>query len=315
MSEPLEHDSRLRRYDDLVQMIGDAENPTPIVRLNRVVPAGGGPLYVKLEWMNPFGSVKDRAAKWMLEALESDGKLEGKTIVEATSGNTGIALAAMAALMGHPMVATVPHTMPAEKAVFLEALGARLVETAASGSGGHPMDIAYDLAEELVSREGYVMPDQYANPDNARAHYETTGPEIWRQTEGRIRYFLAGFGTCGTITGVGRYLKERDPSIRIVAIEPVEGHKISGLKNLAETSVPAVLDRSVIDEVVAVDDEQARDVALRLHREEALFAGSSSAAIVAGALRYLEGRVGVAVAVAPDSSLKAASYLAHMLGR
>jgi cysteine synthase len=147
-----------------------------------------------------------------------------------------------------------------------------------------------------------------------RSHYESTGPEIWAQTDGRVRYFFAGFGTCGTVTGVGRYLKERDPEIRVIGIEPVVGHRISGLKNLEETSVPGILDRSVIDDVVMVDDEETRDVALRLHREEALFVGSSGAAAIAGALRYLKGRSGVAVVIAPDSSQKAISYLAAALG-
>ena len=158
------------------------------------------------------------------------------------------------------------------------------------------------------------MPNQYDNPDNVRAHYETTGPEIWAQTEGRVRYFFGGFGTCGTVTGVGRFLKEQDPDIKIVAIEPVRGHHISGLKNLEETCVPGILDRSVIDEVVFVDDAETRETALRLHREEALLAGSSAAAVIAGALRYLKGREGVAVAIAPDSSQKAVSYLTEMIG-
>jgi cysteine synthase len=310
-------DPRLKRYDDVRDMIGDPANPTPLVRLNHVLPeASAASLYLKLEWMNPFGSVKDRAAKWMLDAMERDGLLEGRTILEPTSGNTGIALAAIAALMGRPFTAVVPRSMPEEKAVLLRALGAEIVLTPEGGiPGRHPMDVATELAEELVgASDRLVMPDQYDNPDNPRAHYETTGPEVWAQTEGRVRYFFAGFGTTGTLTGAGRFLKEQDPSIRVVAIEPVTGHRISGLKNLTETSVPSVLDRSVVDEVLYVDDTEALDVARLLHRDEALFVGSSGAAIVAGALRYLEGREGVAVAIAPDSSQKAIGYLMEMLG-
>ena len=313
---PLGKDSRLKRYASLAEMIGDAENPTPLVALSRVVPEGGAQLFVKLEWMNPFGSVKDRPAKWMLEAMEERGELEGKTVLEPTSGNTGIALAAMAQLLGHPMRVTVPRSMPVEKSVLLKALGAEVVPTPEIAEPGrHPMDVAMDMAEQMIaSSDTYVMPNQYDNPDNVRAHYETTGPEIWAQTEGRVRYFFGGFGTCGTVTGVGRFLKEQDPDIKIVAIEPVRGHHISGLKNLEETCVPGILDRSVIDEVVFVDDAETREAALRLHREEALLAGSSAAAVIAGALRYLKGREGVAVAIAPDSSQKAVSYLTEMIG-
>jgi cysteine synthase B len=311
-------DSRLKRYESLADLIGDVANPTPLVRLQHVAPERVA-LYMKLEWVNPFGSVKDRAAKWMLDALEQRGQLAGKTIVEPTSGNTGIALAGMAALLGHPMIAVVPRSMPAEKTILLRALGADVVPTPAdSPSGRHPMDVAIDLAEEIVaeSPNDCVMPNQYDNVDNVRAHYETTGPEIWAQTEGRVRYFFAGVGTTGTLSGVGRFLKERDPGIKIIAIEPPIGHHISGLKNLTETCVPGILDRDAIDEAVYVGDDEALAMARRLHAEEALFAGSSAAAIVAGACRWLaeNDAEGVAVAIAPDSSQKAIGYLEDMLG-
>lgn len=311
----LGRDSARKRYDSLLEMIGDRANPTPIVALRRLLPAGDPTLYVKLEWMNPFGSVKDRTAKWMLDALAREGALEGRTVLEPTSGNTGIALAAIAQLMGDPMTATVPHSIPAEKETLLRILGAEVRRTPLNDrTGRHPMDVCIEMAEQLVAEsDEYVMPDQYDNPENVRAHYETTGPEIWEQTEGAVRYFFAGLGTGGTLTGVGRYLKEQDPSIQVVAIEPVPGHHISGLKNLEETSVPGVFDRSVIDEIVYVDDDVTRETALRLHREEALLIGSSGAAAVAGALRYLRGRKGVGVVVAPDSSQKAISYLTEAL--
>lgn len=316
---PLRNDSRLKRYDDLRAMIGDPDNPTPIVALARMTAdLPGVTLYAKLEWMNPFGSVKDRAAKWMLEEMAGGGELPPeRTLIEATSGNTGIAFAAIAALMGRGMVAVVPASMPREKSVLLEALGAEVVRTPAGGAPGrHPMDVAMDLALEAMAGDpALVMADQYGNPANVRAHYESTGPEIWAQTEGRVRYFFAGIGTTGTLTGAGAYLKQRDPSIRVIAMEPVPGHHISGLKNLQETAVPAIMDSGVIDEVVYVDDAEARATALRLHREEALMAGSSGAAIVAGALRWLRDNdaEGVAVAIIPDSSQKAISYLDEML--
>jgi cysteine synthase len=314
-SSRLGNDSRLRRYDDLRDMIGDVENPTPIVALRHLVPGPDAALYVKLEWMNPFGSVKDRPAKYLLEGLEARGELGDRTIVEATSGNTGIGLAAMAALMDKDIVTTVPASIPAEKAVFLRMLGAELARTPAdSTTGEHPMDVAFAMAERMVAdSDDYVMPNQYDNEDNVKSHYETTGPEIWAQTEGRIRHFIAGVGTCGTITGVGRFLKERDPSIQVVAIEPPPGHHISGLKNLEETSVPGILDRSVIDETLYVDDESAAYAAKRLYREEALMVGSSAAAIIAGAVWHLKGREGIAVAIAPDSGQKAATYLEGIL--
>lgn len=316
-AHPLGTDSHLKRYENLVDMIGDPENPTPIVALRRMLPgASAASLYLKLEWVNPFGSIKDRPAKYMLDELERSGLLAGRTVLEPTSGNTGIALAAIALLKGHPMSVTVPHSMPWEKEVLLRILGTEVLHTHKDErEGRHPMDVAMDMAEEIVQQsEAYVMPNQYDNPANLKAHYETTGPEVWAQTDGEIDYFFAGIGTGGTVSGVGRYLKERKPDVRIVAIEPVRGHHISGLKNLEETCVPGNLDRSIIDEIVYVDDEEARETCVRLHREEALFVGSSGAAIVAGALRYLEGREGVGVAIAPDSSQKAISYLADALG-
>jgi cysteine synthase B len=310
-------DSVNKRYESLAAMIGDPANPTPLARLNRIAP-NGVEFYVKLEWENPFGSVKDRAAKWMLAGLEERGELDGKTVLEPTSGNTGIALAALCALDGRPMTAIVPRSMPAEKSVLLRAFGANVIPTPADAPPGrHPMDVAMDMAERMIAEsDTYVMPNQYDNPDNALAHYQSTGPEIWAQTGGRVRYFFAGIGTGGTVSGVGRYLKERDPGIRVIAIEPVVGHKISGLKNLEETAVPKILDRSVIDEIVYVDDAEALSCARRMHAEEALLGGSSTAACVAGALRWLEEHdgQGVAMAIAPDSSQKATSYLQAMLG-
>lgn len=311
-------DSDLARYDNQLDMCGDTAHPTPIVRLNHVPTNPDVDLYVKCEWVNPFGSIKDRTAKWLLRGLAERGELEGRTVVEATSGNTGIALAAICSQLGIPMIATAPHALSPEKTALLRAFGADVRFTdPADISGLHPMDLAFKLAEEIVASdpERYVMPNQYDNPDNARAHYESTGPEIWEQTGGHIRYFFAGLGTCGTMVGTSRYLKERDPSIRCIAIEPLPGHHISGLKNQEETAVPGNMDASVIDEIVWVDDALTDECARRLYREEALMVGPSAAAIAAGAMTYLSepGRSGVAVAIAPDSGQKAASYLNQIL--
>jgi cysteine synthase len=315
----LGNDSRLVRYDNLLDMCGDVEHPTPIVRLNSVVPNPDIALYIKCEWVNPFGSIKDRTAKWLLNGLIERGELDGKTVIEATSGNTGIALAAICSLLGVPMVATAPHSLSPEKTALLRAFGADVRFTSADDTSGlHPMDVAFKLAEQIIAEDPdrYVMPNQYDNPDNARAHYESTGPEIWRQTEGRVRYFFAGLGTCGTVVGTSRYLKEQDPDVRVIAIEPVPGHHISGLKNMEETAVPGNLDRSAIDEIVYVDDAMTDAMARELYRTESLQVGPSAAAIAAGAIKWLSepGRSGIAVAIAPDSGQKAATYLNAILG-
>lgn len=314
------NEPRLVRYDNLLDMCGDTAHPTPLVRMNRVLPNPDVALYVKCEWTNPFGSIKDRTAKWLIQGLIERGELgEGKTLVEATSGNTGIALAAICSLLGIPMIATAPHVLSPEKSALLRAFGADVRLTDPNDDSGlHPMDIAFRLAQSIVASdpEHYVMPNQYDNADNARAHFESTGPEIWAQTEHRVRYFFAGLGTCGTMVGTTRFLKEMDPSIKCIAIEPVRGHHISGLKNMEETAVPANLDRSVIDEIVYVDDDMTDECARQLYRQEALMVGPSAAAIAAGALKYLTDNdcEGIAVCIAPDSGQKAASYLNEILG-
>jgi cysteine synthase len=315
----LGNDSRLVRYDNLLDMCGDVNHPTPLVRLNRTLPNPAVALYVKCEWVNPFGSIKDRTAKWLINGLIERGELDGKAVLEATSGNTGIALAAISSLLGKRMVATAPHALSPEKTALLRAFGAEVRLTPADDDSGlHPMDVAFKMAEQILAEnpDEFVMPNQYDNPDNARAHYESTGPEIWRQTEGRIRYFFAGSGTCGTVVGTGRFLKEQDPTVKVIGIEPVRGHHISGLKNMEETAVPGNLDRSVIDEIVWVDDDMTDEMARRLYREEALMVGPSAAAITAGAISYLSDtdREGIAVSIAPDSGQKAASYLNQILG-
>ena len=310
-------DPSVRRYGDVRQLIADPANPTPLVRLNRVArPAAEA--YLKLEWFNPFGSIKDRTARYLLDGLEERGELRGRELVEATSGNTGIALAALAAAAGLKITVTIPSGVPEEKLVLLRMLGAEVMPTPDDLCPvDHPRDGAIALARAIAESPRhaglYAAPNQYTNPDNVRAHYETTGPEIWAQTEGRIRTFVAGFGTCGTITGVGRFLKERDRSIRIVAVEPEKGHRLPGLKNLQESNTPAILDPSVIDDVVRVADEPAYAMTLRLFREEALMAGPSTGAIV-HAMETLEGTApSLTVGVSPDSGFKYASFFAELI--
>ena len=314
--EALPADARRRRYDDARALIADVHNPTPLVRLNHVAPSGLE-AYLKLEWFNPFGSIKDRTARYLLEGLRERGALDGRELVEATSGNTGIALAALAALEGIALTVTIPSGVPQEKLVLLKLLGATVLPTPDELCPiDNPRDGAIALARAIADSPAhagrYVMPNQYANPDNVQAHYETTGPEIWEQTEGRVRAFVAGYGTCGTITGVGRFLKERDPTIRVVAVEPQRGHRLPGLKNLSESKPPAILDRSVIDDVIRVDDGPAYAMTRRLFREEALMVGPSTGAIV-HALATLGEIHGPVVAIAPDGGLKYASYYADLV--
>jgi cysteine synthase len=312
-------DATRRVFDDVTELIGSRENPTPLVRVRRCVPEGGPEVWAKLEWMNPFGSVKDRTARALLDGLERDGRLAGRGLIEPTSGNTGIALAAMANLRRVPCSVTLPSGAPAEKLTLLRVLGAEVWKTPDDLCPiDHPKDGAIALARSFVNsestRDRYVMPDQYSNPDNVAAHYQTTGPEIWDQTRGRVTHFLAGYGTCGTITGVARFLKERNPAVTVVAIEPEKGHRISGLKNFEESRKPVILDESLIDRTVRVSDADAYGTAIRLAREDALLVGPSTGAVVWAALNAPLPADAVAVCISPDSALKYASFFTDYLG-
>lgn len=313
-------DLERRVFDDVSQLIGSRENPTPLVRLRRVVPGNGAEVWTKLEWMNPFGSIKDRTARSLLEGLVRDGRITGdRGLVEPSSGNTGIALAALANLAGIPCTITLPSGAPEEKSVLLRILGAQVWRTPDDLCPiDHPKDgaiaLARSLAESESTRDQYVMPNQYENPDNVRAHYETTGPEIWDQTRGRVTHFIAGYGTCGTITGTAKYLKERNPAVRVVAIEPERGHRISGLKNFQESRKPIILDESLIDDEVRVSDPDAYGTALRLAREDSLMVGPSTGAVVWAALGLDLPPDAVVVCISPDSALKYASFFPDFLG-
>lgn len=309
-------DPARRRYEDVRDLLPDPDNPTPMVRVRGALPDPAMQLYLKLEWLNPFGSIKDRTAAYLIAGLRERGQLAGHELVEASSGNTAIALAALAALAGTRLTVTIPDGVPMEKQILLRMLGAEVWPTPDDLCPvDHPKDGAIALARSLAESAGgerFVMPNQYENPDNVRAHYETTGPEIWRQTEGKVRAFYAGFGTCGTITGVGRYLKEQDPSIQVIAIEPQAGHRLPGLKSFAEAKEPGILDRSVIDHVVRVDDGPAYSITKELFRRDGLMVGPSTGAIVQAAIEMAVD--GVAVGVSPDSGLKYTSYFADLLG-
>jgi cysteine synthase B len=304
-----------RVYDSIVEMLPAEENPSPMVRLNRVASLEDFPLYAKLEWMNPFGSVKDRAAFEMLRDLEERGALgNGKGIVEPTSGNTGISLAAIGAALGHRVRAVVPERVPEEKKAILRILGAELDVVADAlcpmpgQNGGGTINLAKTHAKAQPDR--YVMPNQYENQQNAEAHYRTTGPEIWRQTEGRVTHLFVSLGTCGTATGTSRFLKEKNPSIKVIAVQPSEGHDIPGLRNTSELAVSALFDPSLIDEIVEIPFELAYERVLDLCRGEGLLAGPSSGLILEGALRAQKrGERGFGVMIFPDGLFK---YVAHI---
>ncbi len=256
----------------------DAIGRTPLVRLQRLpgpdIAARGNVLLAKLEGNNPAGSVKDRPAISMIRGAEARGQIKpGDTLIEATSGNTGIALAMAAAIRGYRMVLIMPEDLSRERAQTMKAFGAELILTPKSGG----MEYARDLATQMEKDGKGLVLDQFANADNPRVHYETTGPEIWQDTDGQVTHFVSAMGTTGTITGVSRYLKERSPLVRIIGAQPAEGSRIPGIRKWPEAYMPKIYDPTFIDETVSVRQDDAEDMARRLAREEGLFGGISAA--------------------------------------
>lgn len=311
-------DHQLRVYSDITQLIASPQNPTPLVRLNRINPNRDFQVYLKLERYNPFGSVKDRIAYEMLKALE----IGNRTVVEPSSGNTGIALACVANAMGIPVEVAVPDGIPEEKKIMLRFLGAKLTEVDDALCPRFPSEGARGLVTGLIkspaTKDNYISPNQYENELNVQAHYRRTGPEIWKQTRGKIKYFFAGLGTCGTITGVGRYLKEQNPEIKIIGVEPsLADHKLPGMKKvtgLDEELIPKILDRSVIDDTVEVTDEDAYKTAMELARRDGIPVGPTTGAILHVALEYAKSNSGIAVVISPDDAFKYTSFYDGVLG-
>ncbi|MEW6465303.1 MAG: cysteine synthase CysM [Pseudomonadota bacterium] len=258
--------------------IEDAIGRTPLVALQRlgadVWRPRGNVILGKLEGNNPAGSVKDRPALSMIRRAEERGEIKpGDTLIEATSGNTGIALAMAAAIRGYRMVLIMPEDLSVERAQTMKAFGAELILTPKSGG----MEYARDLADKMVREgKGRVL-DQFANADNPRIHFETTGPEIWEQTGGRITHFVSAMGTTGTITGVSRFLKAQNPAVRIIGAQPSEGSRIPGIRKWPQEYLPKIYDPSAVDELVYVSQADAEDTCRRLAREEGIFAGISAA--------------------------------------
>ncbi|WP_026097160.1 cysteine synthase CysM [Ideonella sp. B508-1] len=269
-------------YKTLEEAIGH----TPLVRLQRLpgeeIANRGNVILGKLEGNNPAGSVKDRPAINMIRQAELRGEVKpGDTLIEATSGNTGIALAMAAAIKGYRMVLIMPEDLSIERAQTMKAFGAELILTPKSGG----MELARDLAEQMQrDGKGRVL-DQFGNPDNPAAHYDSTGPEIWTDTAGQVTHFVSAMGTTGTITGVSRYLKEKNPAVRIIGAQPSDGSRIPGIRKWPEAYLPKIYDPSQVDELVSVSQSDAEDMARRLAAEEGLFAGISAAGACCVALQ------------------------------
>ncbi len=299
-----------RVYDSILGLLSSEENPTPLVRLNRVVPFRHAKIYAKLEWYNPFGAVKDRVAANLVRDAEENGRLvAGNKLVEATSGNTGLGLAMIGNAKGYPLRTPLSAAIPQEKRTVLRFLGTDVVElddTLCPAPGAPEGAIA--KARETAKQPGFVGLDQYANEANPDAHFRTTGPEIWRQTEGKITHFIAGLGTCGTITGNGRFLKSKNPGVKVLGAYPEDGHDIPGVRSKRQLAQTKLYFPQEYDGEVEVTDREAYDLCLRLNREESIIAGPSCAMALAGALKLVPDEPGViAVVIFPDNIFKYAS--------
>lgn len=269
--------------------IEDTIGNTPLVALQRIpgvhLRERGNIILGKLEGNNPAGSVKDRPALSMIAAAEARGDIKpGDTLIEATSGNTGIALAMVAAIRGYKMVLIMPEDLSIERQQSMAAYGAQIILTPVKGG----MEYARDLADTMQREGKGVILDQFANPDNPAAHYHGTGPEIWRETEGRVTHFVSAMGTTGTITGVSRYLKEQNPAVQVIGAQPMEGSRIAGIRKWPQEYLPKIYDPSYVDRIELVSQADAEHMARRMAREEGIFCGISAAGALCIALQVAE---------------------------
>lgn len=304
-------DHTLRVYDSIIGLLSSEDNPTPLVRLRKVVPFSHTQVYAKLEWYNPFGAVKDRVAANMIRDAEERGVLtSGKKLVEATSGNTGLGLAMVGNAKGYPLRTPLSMAIPLEKRTVLRFFGADLVELddtlcPAPGAPEGAIAMAMNTAD---SQPDFVLLNQYENEANPDSHYRTTGPEIWKQTQGRVTHFVAGLGTCGTITGTGRYLKEQCEKVQVIGVHPEDGHDIPGVRSLRQLAHTKLYRPDQYDTTVEVTNRESFDLCLRLNREESIIAGPSSGMALAGALKTIPDEPGhLVVVVFPDNVFKYAS--------
>src|SRR6478752_6338409 len=266
---------------NLVDFVGN----TPLVELTRIFNKPNVKVYAKLEGHNPGGSVKDRAAYAMIKGALDRGELRpGMKLIEATSGNTGIALAMIARLVGVDIELVMPENSTKERVLTMEAFGAKVILTPAAGS----MEAAIDYATEQVAKGGYLMLNQFANPDNYLAHYRSTGPEIWKDTKGEITHFVSSMGTTGTIMGTSMFLKERNPAIQIVGVQPTDGSQIPGIRRWPKEYLPKIFDPSRVDQIIDISQAEATAMTRRLAKEEGIFGGMSSGGAVAAAIKLAE---------------------------
>jgi cysteine synthase/rhodanese-related sulfurtransferase len=300
-------DHQKRVYDSMLGLLSGEDNPTPLVRLRRVVPFTHARVYAKLEWYNPFGAVKDRVAANMVREAEESGALGAvKKLVEPTSGNTGMGLAMVGNAKGYSLTTPLSMEIPQEKRSVLRFFGADVIELsdALCPAPGQP-EGAMQRAAEIAAQPGYHQLNQYENPANPGAHYRTTGPEIWRQTDGKVTHFIAGLGTCGTITGTGRFLKEKSRAVKVLGVHPSEGHDIPGVRSITQLRLTKFYLPAEYDGQVEVADQEAFEMCLRLNREESIIAGPSSGMALVGALELVPDEPGVvAVVIFPDNVFK-----------
>ncbi len=309
-------DHSLRIYDSMLDMLSNEENPTPMVRLHRVVPFQHTKVYAKLEWYNPFGAVKDRVAYNLVRDAEERGE-KLNNLVEPTSGNTGMGLAMVANAKGYRFSATLSNAIPAEKRAALRLFGTNVIELNDSlcPMPGMP-EGAMAKAEEMASQPGWKELNQYKNPANPDAHFRTTGPEVWKQTQGKVTHFVASLGTCGTITGTGRFLKGRNPNVKVFGVHPTEGHDIPGLRSRTALAQTDFFLPAEYDGLVEITDVEAYALNQRLIQEESIIAGPSCALALAGALKLVPDEPGnVCVVIFADSAFKyISSYQKHLRG-
>lgn len=303
-------DHNLRVYDSVLDLLSSVDNPTPLVELTHVTGKKHAKIFAKLEWYNPFGSVKDRVAANLIATARASGE-ELHNLVEPTSGNTRLGLVMVANAHRYGFSAVMSNAVPQEKRVALRAFGATVIELNDDlcPMPGQP-EGAMQKAEELGARPGWRELNQYANPANPQAHYLTTGPEIWRQTGGAITHFVAALGTCGTITGTGRFLKEHNPNVAVIGVHPTEGHDIPGVRSRRALGVTEFFTPDEYDAVIEISDADAYGMCRRLYTEESLTPGPSSGLALAGALQAIPDEPGVvAVVIFPDQAFKYTSSL------